>query len=100
VLLLWFSLGGHWVEVGFLNFVRLRISEGRGAQVGVRILAWFLGGSVLALGMGLTAMGLGVRSGTWGFVWWVGGIAFVGIELVAHLVLHLRGRPSFYDGRG
>ncbi len=32
--------------------------------------------------------------------WWLGGLAFIGIELVAHLALLLRGRPSFYDGRG
>jgi len=30
----------------------------------------------------------------------LGGLAFIGIELVTHLVLQLRGRPSFYDGRG
>ncbi len=28
------------------------------------------------------------------------GMAFIGIELVVHLVLQWRGRPSFYDGRG
>jgi hypothetical protein len=32
--------------------------------------------------------------------WWFGGIAFIGIELLAHLALQLRGRPSFYNGRG
>ena len=31
---------------------------------------------------------------------WLGGLAFIGIELVAHLVLQLRGRPSFYNERG
>jgi hypothetical protein len=32
--------------------------------------------------------------------WWLGGLVFIGIELVAHLVLRLRGRPNFYNGRG
>ena len=32
--------------------------------------------------------------------WWVAGFAFIGIELVAHLGLQLRGRPSFFNGRG
>jgi hypothetical protein len=32
--------------------------------------------------------------------WWVAGFGFVGIELIAHLGLHARGRPSVYDGRG
>ena len=31
---------------------------------------------------------------------WIGGFVFIGIELVAHLVLHARGRPSVYTGRG
>jgi len=32
--------------------------------------------------------------------WWLGGLAFIGIELTVHLLLLLRGRPSFYNGRG
>jgi hypothetical protein len=32
--------------------------------------------------------------------WWTGGAAFVGLELLVHLLLHTRGEPSFYDGRG
>jgi hypothetical protein len=29
-----------------------------------------------------------------------GGAGFIGVELIAQLVLQLRGRPSFYYGRG
>jgi hypothetical protein len=39
----------------------------------------------------------------WRLDWltWVGaGAAFVAIELVAHAGLHVRGRPSFYNGLG
>jgi hypothetical protein len=32
--------------------------------------------------------------------WWLGGLAFIGLELVAHLPLQLRGQPNFYNGRG
>jgi hypothetical protein len=32
--------------------------------------------------------------------WWLGGLAFIGIEIVVHLMLQLRGQPSFYNGRG
>ena len=54
----------------------------------------------LAIGMGLTAMTLAeFRPPHWP-AWWLGGLAFIGIELVTHLVLQLRGRPSFYNGRG
>jgi hypothetical protein len=30
----------------------------------------------------------------------VAGVAFIGVELVAHAVLQARGRPSFFTGRG
>ena len=40
----------------------------------------------------------GFRPARWP-AWWLGGLAFIGIELLAHLLLQLRGRPSFYNGR-
>ena len=99
VLALWPSFGGHWVEVWFLNWLRIRLSIARGVQVAARVGVWFVGGAGLAVGMGLTAMALaGFRPAHWP-AWWLGGFAFIGIELVAHLVLQLRGRPSFYNGR-
>jgi hypothetical protein len=61
---------------------------------------WFVGGIGLALGMELTAMALiGFQPSRWP-PWWLGGLAFIGVELVAQLFLQLRGRPSFYNGRG
>jgi hypothetical protein len=30
----------------------------------------------------------------------IAGVAFIGIEFIPHLFLQLRGRPSFYNGRG
>src|SRR5436309_2723715 len=93
LLALWPALGGHWVEVWFLNWLRPRISGAPVVQVGARIAAWFVGGAVLALGMALTVMALdGFRPahlGAWERAWWIGGLAFVGIELVVHLVLQL-----------
>ena len=101
LLVLWPSFGGHWVEIWFLNLLRPRLSIARGLQVSARIGVWFVGGAGLAVGMGLTAMALaGFRLAHWPAWWWLGGIAFIGIELVAHLVLQLRGRPSFYNGLG
>jgi hypothetical protein len=103
LLALWPSLGGHWVELWFLNWLRPRLSDVRPVQVGARVGVWFVGGAGLALGMALTAMALGgFRSAQWS-AWrtaWLGGLAFIGIELVVHLALQLRGRPSFYNGRG
>lgn len=101
-LMLWPALGGHWVEVGFLNGLRPRISAEPSVQVGTRLGVWFVGGMALALGMVATAAGLGVREGWlgWKRAWWIGGLALIAIELVAHLVLWSRGRASFYDGKG
>jgi hypothetical protein len=100
LVVLWFSFGGHWVELWFLNWVRPRLSGARPVQIAGRLATWFVGGSALGLGMALTAMLLGgVRRSHWPH-WWVGGLAFIGFELVVHLLLQLRGYPNFYDGRG
>jgi hypothetical protein len=100
LLVLWISFGGHWVELWFLNWLRPRIPAARAVQVAARLGVWFVGGIILALGMGLTARALaGFRPAHWP-AWWVGGVGFIGVELVAHLFLQLRGRPSFYNGRG
>jgi hypothetical protein len=99
-LMLWPSLGGHWLELWFLNWLRPRISDGRGVQVAARIAVWFIGGIGLAIGMWLTAIALAdLRRMPWA-AWWIAGFAFIGIELVAQLALQLRGRPSFFNGRG
>jgi hypothetical protein len=100
VLVLWFSFGGHWVDLWFLNWLRPRLSVARAVQVGARLGVWFVGGAVLGLGMAVTAMFLaGLRPARWPS-WWLGGLAFVAVELVAHLLLQVAGRPSFYNGRG
>jgi hypothetical protein len=111
LLALWPALGGHWVEIWFLNWLRprigtrtteafrdvggqSRISPARVWQVVARIAVWFVGGTLLGLGMLLT-----VRPAHWP-AWWLGGVCFIGIELVVHVGLQLRGRPSFYNGLG
>ncbi len=100
VLVLWPSFGGHWVEVWFLNWLRPRIPPAFGVQMASRILVWFAGGSLLVLGMRLTASAfVQWRSPLW-LTWWFGGAAFVGIELVMHLLMQLRGLPSFYNRLG
>jgi hypothetical protein len=103
LLALWPTLGGHAVEIWFLNWLRPRLSSGRAVQVGARLGVWFVAGIGLMLLMRLTATALRFRAMRWsslGSVWWIGGLGFIGIELLAHLVLQLRGRPSFYNGRG
>lgn len=100
LLVLWPSFRGHWVEVWFLNWLRPRLPIARGLQVAARLGVWFAGGIVLAMGMGLTAMALtGFRPAHWP-AWWIWGFGFIGIELVAHLALRLRGLSNFYTGLG
>src|SRR5438034_11043719 len=65
LLVLWPALGGHFVEVWFLNWLRPRLPDARAVQVGARIGVWFVGGIGLALGMRLTAMALGLRPARW-----------------------------------
>ena len=102
LLMLWPALGGHWVEVGFLNHLRPRLPATRAVQVAVRIAVWLVGGAILALGMGLTAIALtGRRPPHWPTAWLAGGgLAFIAIELIAHLVLQLRHRPNFFNALG
>ena len=100
VLMLWPTLGGHYVELAYLDVVRPRLSASRAVQALARIALWFAGGALLAMGMRFTAIALHAPRPLPASIWWIGGFAFIGLELVVHLVLHARGRPSFYDGRG
>jgi hypothetical protein len=99
LMMLWPALGGHFIELWFLNWLRPRVPGERGMQIAVRLAAWFAGGVLLAALMSLTArtlVGRPVRA----LPWWVAGLGFIGIELIAHLGLRARGRPSAYDGLG
>ena len=96
---LWFTLGGHFLEVLLRNQLRQRISGQPAVQALARVACWFAGGSVLYAGaLGTRAILTGRGAVPW--PWWMAGIAFVGVELLVHLLLRVRGHPSFYDGRG
>lgn len=101
--MLWPSLGGHWVELWFLNSLRPQLSHRRGAQVAARLVVWFVAGVALGAGMWLTAEALhGMRvprAAAWRLAG-LAGLGFIGVELIAQAVLQLRGRPSFFNGRG
>lgn len=100
LLALWPALGGHFVELVFLNQMRPTLPLGRGAQAAARLATWFVGGCLLAAGMYATANAIHKPFASRGETWWIGGIAFIAIELIAHLGLQLRGRGSFYNGGG
>ena len=96
---LWFTLGGHFLEVLFRNRLRQHISDQPTMQALARVAYWFAGGSVLFEGALATRALLGSRM-TVPLSWWFAGIAFVGVELLIHLGLRARGQASVYDGRG
>ena len=96
---LWFTLGGHFVEVLVRNQLRDGIGESARVQAIARLVCWFAGGSVLYAGALATRAILTGRGGV-PWPWWTGGIFFVGLELLIHLFLFARRHPSFYDGRG
>ena len=100
LLSLWPSFGGHWVEIFFLNWLRPRLGADRAVQVIARIAVWFVGGIALATGMFATATALANYPREQWPAWWVGGVAFIGVELVAQAAIAFRGLPNFYDGRG
>ncbi len=72
----------------------------RTREIGIRkVLGAGVPQLVSLLGMVLTAMAMGLPGVRLSF-WWIGGIAFIGIELVVHLALQCAGGRAFYDGRG
>lgn len=99
VLALWFTLGGHFLEVLFRNRLGPRIGGNATVQAATRLVYWFGGGSVLYGGALATRAILTSRSGV-PWPWWTGGAIFTALELAVHLLLYARRQPSFYNGRG
>ena len=98
-LALWPSLGGHYVELAFVNGIRTRIPHGRLTQAVVRLLVWFAGGILLYACMAATSRALPIKALPLR-LWWCGGFLFVGVELAVHAILAIRSQPNFYNGRG
>jgi len=99
LMVLWFTFGGHWVEVFFLNWLRPRLPVARAFQIAARVVVWFIGGVALGIGAASTPMLFGYTI-VERPAWWMFGVAFVVLELLVHLLPQLRGGPSFYNGRG
>jgi hypothetical protein len=99
-LVLWFSFGGHWVELGFLNWLRPRIAPSRLTQVVTRLGVWFVGGVVLGIGVVWSMRFFPLTRSRIAPSWWLGGVLFAGVELIAHGVLFARHRRNFYRGDG
>lgn len=99
LLALWFTFGGHLVEVLFRNRLRARLGDAIAPAALARLIFWFVAGSELYAGALATRAILTDRRAT-PWPWWTGGVVFVALELLIHLLMRLRGQPCFYDGRG
>ncbi|HEY4099686.1 MAG TPA: hypothetical protein VGM20_02290 [Gemmatimonadales bacterium] len=65
----------------------------------MRVVAWFIGGSLLYAGaMATRALFFHHHPST--MPWWIGGVAFIAGELLIHLLLLARGEPSVYNSHG
>ena len=85
------------MELFFLNWLRPRLAPARSAQIIGRLFTWLVAGTVLMVGARITASslsGLALRLPPF----WVGGLVFLGLELLVHALAQLRGRPNFYNG--
>ncbi len=97
--ILWISFGGHWAEIVWLNLIRHRLPKSPLVQKLGRIAFWFVSGMILGVPMGLTIRLFDPKSTSPTML--TIGFTFVLIELLVHYVLlHLRGRPSFYNSAG
>lgn len=97
--ILWFSLGGHYVELLYLNGVLPRSRVARRFPRAARVGVWMAGGVVLGAGMLATYRALGGNPGG-AMPWWWGAVGFVAVECVVHAVLAAARLPSFWNGRG
>ena len=100
---LWFSFGGHWVEIAWLDGIRHRLPKSCRIQKIGRITYWFVSGIVLGVFMALTIKTLdpGFTPNFPPSLLILSGVAFVLIELLVHsILLQRRGRPSFYNSAG
>lgn len=100
LLMLWPAFGGHLIDLLFLNWLRPRLSDRRSIQLAARVAFWFGGGIVLGVGARFTDQLLFDRPRLVSLTWATAGGVFVIVELMAHAALSVRGRPSFYNGRG
>lgn len=97
VFALWFTFGGHWVEIFFLNWVRPRLAASRWAQVNGRVVTWLVGGTVLMIGARMTVLSVSAYALRLP-PWWLGGAVLVGVEVLVHALSQLRSQPNFYNG--
>jgi hypothetical protein len=105
VFVAWITFGGHWLEIAFLNILRPRISHWPDfSLILLRLCVWVVGGALLFLAgiisRSLLLTGALPPGSQMLAALLLGGPAFIVVELVAHILLLRRGRPSFWNRLG
>ena len=95
----WFSFGGHWTEIIYLNYIRMALPESASIEFVTRLLIWYIGGCPLFAGMKAT-LNYFDNSLMDPVAWWLGGGLFIFVELIVHSILTIFGRNSLWNGRG
>ncbi len=92
---LWPSFGGHFVEIFFLNHLAPRMPDSDLPLRSARLALWFVAGIAIAYCMQWTSVLLG-GPGRIRPAWWLAGLLFIGLELIANALLWSSGRPNFF----
>ncbi|MGH7242997.1 MAG: hypothetical protein ACREJD_06220 [Phycisphaerales bacterium] len=107
VVALWFTFGGHWVELAFLRRV-LPVMKDRhlppAVRFSARVIVWLIGGALLGVGAMISFRAMLGAGSSDGFSWpsgreiltsaGFGAVALVVLECGVHAVLAATGRPN------
>jgi len=90
-------LGGHWLELVFINRIKFALPKNILLLYFIRIVYWFLCSIPLFLMANLITNLFSYKAGVPGH-WWTFGFLYIGIQLLMHIIMHIRFKKSFYNG--
>ena len=88
---------GHYTELFFINYLRFNFSPKYIIQISIRIIYWYVSGCIL-YNSAMLLRGLLEHKDLFAGNWYLGGIYFIGIELVANLLMQVMIKKSFWNG--
>jgi len=90
-------VGGHWLELLFINRIKFALPKNILLLYFIRIVYWFLCAVPLFFAINFI-MGLFLYDGLRLSHWWTFGIFYIGIELLMYAIMQIRYKKSFYNG--
>ena len=88
---------GHWLELLFVNYIKFALPESILVIYFLRISYWFLCAIPIVFLVNLICNLFSHKTGQL-VNWWEFGLSYIGIQLLMHLIMHLRFKKSFYNG--